>query len=69
MGFRCMQRSVGLAAILTELSPAHLAEMGGNTRSRVSFFMNQFRKLGFISYDVGDNLHISQFAARRCSSR
>lgn len=47
-----------MAAILTELSPAHLAEMVGNTRSRASSFMKQFRKLGFISYDVGDNLHI-----------
>jgi len=29
-----------------------LAEMIGTTRSRVSFFMNNFRKLGFISYDA-----------------
>ena len=28
-----------------------LAEMIGTTRSRVSFFMNKFRKLGLISYD------------------
>jgi hypothetical protein len=28
-----------------------LAEMIGTTRSRVSFFMNKFRKLGFIDYD------------------
>ena len=28
-----------------------LAEMIGTTRSRVSFFMNKFRKLGFISYN------------------
>src|SRR6202163_1771788 len=33
-------------------------EMVGTTRSRVSFFMNRFRKLGFIDYDVGDTLHI-----------
>ena len=35
-----------------------LAEMVGTTRSRVSFFMNRFRKLGFINYDAGDNLHV-----------
>jgi CRP/FNR family transcriptional regulator, cyclic AMP receptor protein len=35
-----------------------LAEMVGTTRSRVSFFMNRFRKLGFINYDVGNNLHV-----------
>jgi CRP/FNR family transcriptional regulator, cyclic AMP receptor protein len=40
------------------LSQETLAEMVGTTRSRVSFFMNQFRRLGFINYDVGDNLHV-----------
>ena len=40
------------------LSQETLAEMVGTTRSRVSFFMNRFRKLGFINYDVGDNLHV-----------
>lgn len=40
------------------LSQATLAAMVGTTRSRVSFFMNRFRKLGFIKYDVGDNLHV-----------
>jgi CRP/FNR family transcriptional regulator, cyclic AMP receptor protein len=38
------------------LSQETLAEMVGTTRSRVSFFMNRFRKFGFINYDVGDNL-------------
>jgi CRP/FNR family transcriptional regulator, cyclic AMP receptor protein len=38
------------------LSQETLAEMVGTTRSRVSFFMNRFRKLGFIKYDLGDNL-------------
>jgi len=38
------------------LSQETLAEMVGTTRSRVSFLMNRFRKLGFIKYDVGDNL-------------
>src|ERR1700723_232765 len=36
-----------------------LAEMVGTTRSRVSFFMNRFRKLGFINYRVGNNLHVN----------
>jgi len=38
------------------LSQETLAEMVGTTRSRISFFMNRFRKLGFINYRVGDNL-------------
>jgi CRP-like cAMP-binding protein len=41
-----------------KLSQETLAEMVGTTRSRVSFFMNRFRKLGFINYDVGDNVHV-----------
>jgi predicted XRE-type DNA-binding protein len=40
------------------LSQETLAEMVGTTRSRVSFFMNRFRKFGFIKYDVGNNLHV-----------
>jgi CRP/FNR family cyclic AMP-dependent transcriptional regulator len=40
------------------LSQETLAEMGGTTRSRVSFFMNRFRKLGFINYDFGNSLHV-----------
>jgi CRP/FNR family cyclic AMP-dependent transcriptional regulator len=37
--------------ILAQISQETLAEMIGTTRSRVSFFMNRFRKLGFISYN------------------
>ena len=40
------------------LSQETLAEMVGTTRSRVSFFMNRFRKRGFIKYDNGDKLHV-----------
>ena len=36
-----------------------LAEMIGTTRSRVSFFMNKFRKLGFIHYNGGLQVHSS----------
>jgi CRP/FNR family cyclic AMP-dependent transcriptional regulator len=32
--------------------------MIGTTRSRVSFFMNRFRKLGFINYDGGSGLQV-----------
>jgi CRP/FNR family transcriptional regulator, cyclic AMP receptor protein len=37
--------------IIAKVSQEMLAEMIGTTRSRVSFFMNKFRKLGFISYN------------------
>ena len=37
--------------IVPRINQEMLAEMVGTTRSRVSFFMNKFRKLGFIEYD------------------
>jgi CRP/FNR family transcriptional regulator, cyclic AMP receptor protein len=37
--------------IIAKVSQATLAEMIGTTRSRVNFFMNKFRKLGFIEYN------------------
>jgi CRP-like cAMP-binding protein len=40
-----------------------LAEMIGTTRSRVSFFMNKFRKLGFISYNGKIEVHNSLLSA------
>jgi CRP/FNR family cyclic AMP-dependent transcriptional regulator len=43
---------------ISGLSQTTLAEMVGTTRSRVSFFMNRFRKLGFINYDDGNNLRV-----------
>jgi CRP-like cAMP-binding protein len=45
--------------IAIELSQETLAEMIGTTRSRVSFFMNKFRKLGFISYNGKIEVHNS----------
>ena len=36
---------------IPKISQETLAEMIGTTRSRVSFFMNRFRKLGFIDYN------------------
>ena len=41
----------GPAPIVGKFSQETLAEMIGTTRSRVSFFMNKFRKLGFIEYN------------------
>jgi len=37
--------------VLPKVSQEMLAEMIGTTRSRVNFFMNKFRKLGFIRYN------------------
>ena len=39
--------------IIAKISQETLAEMIGTTRSRVSFFMNKFRKLSFIHYNGG----------------
>src|ERR1700738_937433 len=39
--------------VIPKISQETLAEMVGTTRSRVSFFMNRFRKLGFIHYNGG----------------
>jgi CRP-like cAMP-binding protein len=44
-------------AILPKISQETLAEMIGTTRSRVSSFMNKFRKLGFIEYNDGLEVH------------
>jgi CRP/FNR family cyclic AMP-dependent transcriptional regulator len=43
--------------VLPKLSQETLAEMVGTTRSRVNFFMNKFRKLGFIEYNGGLKIH------------
>jgi CRP-like cAMP-binding protein len=43
---------------IPKISQETLAEMVGTTRSRVSFFMNRFRKLGFINYQTGDDLQV-----------
>jgi CRP/FNR family transcriptional regulator, cyclic AMP receptor protein len=45
--------------VLPKLSQELLAEMVGTTRSRVNFFMNKFRKLGFIEYNGGLKIHTS----------
>jgi CRP-like cAMP-binding protein len=45
--------------ILAKVSQETLAEMIGTTRSRVSFFMNKFRKLGLIAYNGHIEIHTS----------
>ncbi len=46
-------------SLIPKVSQETLAEMIGTTRSRVSFFMNRFRKLGFIDYNGGIKVHKS----------
>jgi CRP/FNR family transcriptional regulator, cyclic AMP receptor protein len=45
--------------VLPKLSQETLAEMIGTTRSRVNFFMNKFKKLGFIEYNGGLQINTS----------
>ena len=45
--------------MIAKISQETLAEMIGTTRSRVSFFMNKFRKLGFIEYNGSIEVHSS----------
>jgi CRP/FNR family cyclic AMP-dependent transcriptional regulator len=49
----------GAAPVAVTLSQETLAEMIGTTRSRVSFFMNKFRKKGFIDYNGSIEVHPS----------
>ncbi|MGP8140789.1 MAG: Crp/Fnr family transcriptional regulator [Terriglobales bacterium] len=44
--------------VIPKISQETLANMIGTTRSRVSFFMNRFRKLGFIAYEAGSGLQV-----------
>jgi CRP-like cAMP-binding protein len=46
-------------AKIPSVTQTALAEMIGATRSRVSFFMNRFRKLGYIDYNGGIRVHKS----------
>ncbi len=46
-------------AVLAKVSQETLAEMIGTTRSRVNFFMNKFRRLGFIKYNGGLQINTS----------
>jgi CRP/FNR family transcriptional regulator, cyclic AMP receptor protein len=46
-------------AVIPKISQETLAKMVGTTRSRVSFFLNKFRKLGFIDYNGRFHVHSS----------
>ena len=46
-------------AVIAKISQETLAEMIGTTRSRVSFFMNKFRELGFVKYNGHIEVHSS----------
>ena len=45
--------------VVPRISQETLAEIVGTTRSRISFFLNKFRRLGFVSYDGGLEVHSS----------
>ncbi len=45
--------------VIPKISQESLAEMVGTTRSRINFFMNRFRKLGFIEYNGKLTVHSS----------
>jgi CRP/FNR family cyclic AMP-dependent transcriptional regulator len=47
-------------SVLPKVSQEMLAEMIGTTRSRVNFFLNKFRKLGFIQYSKNREIHIDR---------
>ena len=49
----------GTAEMIPKISQETLAEIIGTTRSRVSFFMNRFRKMGFVDYNGGLRVHSS----------
>jgi CRP-like cAMP-binding protein len=52
----------GPRRVLPRISQETLAEMVGTTRSRVNFFMNKFRKLGFVDYNGALKVHHSLLA-------
>ena len=54
--------------VIAKISQETLAEMIGTTRARVSFFMNKFRKLGFIEYNLA-RYRGTQLIAERNSAR
>jgi CRP-like cAMP-binding protein len=48
------------AALIPKMRQGMLAEIVGTTRSRISYFMNRFRELGFIHYDASGALRFAQ---------
>jgi CRP/FNR family transcriptional regulator, cyclic AMP receptor protein len=57
--WRILARKDRPEPIIAKVSQETLAEMIGTTRSRVSFFMNKFRKLGLIDYNGSIEIHSS----------
>ena len=51
-------KEIGDGSPLLKINQAQLAQMVGTTRSRVSHFMNKFRKLGFVDYNGSEALRI-----------
>jgi CRP-like cAMP-binding protein len=49
----------GPLQVLPKISQEVLAEIVGTTRARVNFFMNKFRRLGFIEYNGSLRIHLS----------
>ena len=45
--------------VVPSINQQNLAKMVGTTRSRINFFMNRFKKLGFIDYDAETNLTVN----------
>jgi CRP/FNR family transcriptional regulator, cyclic AMP receptor protein len=54
--------------VIPKISQETLAEIVGTTRSRVSFFMNRFRKLGFIEYNGELEVHSSLCSTLFCTT-
>ena len=54
--------------LIPPITQANLAETIGTTRSRVSFFMNRFRKLGFIEYNGRIRVHKSLLNVVFCTT-
>ncbi|HEV7674709.1 MAG TPA: helix-turn-helix domain-containing protein [Candidatus Angelobacter sp.] len=52
-------RDFDAEAVVPKVSQEMLAEMVGTTRARISFSMNRFRKMGFIHYNGGLQVHSS----------
>jgi CRP/FNR family cyclic AMP-dependent transcriptional regulator len=47
-----------IAPLIANISQETLADMIGTTRSRVSYFMNKFRKMGLIDYGHGGDIEV-----------
>lgn len=56
--------NAGFQTVAPKISQQSLAEMVGTTRSRVSFFMNRFRKLGLVAYSSGPDGGLQVYSAR-----